>query len=76
MAIGKSRVVVGWRAFVLLAFAAGATRGAAQTLPRSTPEEQGVSSAGVLSFVRAADEQIEGMNSFLLVRHGHVVAEG
>jgi CubicO group peptidase (beta-lactamase class C family) len=30
----------------------------------------------VLSFVQAADEQIEGMHSFVLVRHGHVVAEG
>ncbi len=45
-------------------------------LPRSSPEEQGVSSSGVLSFVRAVDEQIDGMHSFMLVRHGHVVAEG
>jgi CubicO group peptidase (beta-lactamase class C family) len=45
-------------------------------LPRSAPEEQGVSSTGILSFVEAADENIESMNSFMLVRHGHVVAEG
>jgi CubicO group peptidase (beta-lactamase class C family) len=45
-------------------------------LPRSTPEEQGVSSTGVLSFVEAADERIDAMHSFMLVRHGHVVAEG
>ena len=45
-------------------------------LPRSTPEEQGVSSSGVLSFVEAADERIDAMHSFMLVRHGHVVAEG
>ena len=44
-------------------------------LPRSTPETQGVSSADVLSFVDAVD-QIDSMNSFMLVRHGHVVAEG
>jgi CubicO group peptidase (beta-lactamase class C family) len=49
---------------------------AGNPLPRSTPEEQSVASAGVLAFVRAADEQIEGMHSFMLVRHGHVVAEG
>jgi CubicO group peptidase (beta-lactamase class C family) len=45
-------------------------------LPRSTPEEQGVSSEGVLSFIQAADQKIDTMNSFMLVRHGHVVAEG
>jgi CubicO group peptidase (beta-lactamase class C family) len=44
-------------------------------LPRSTPEEQGVSSSAVLAFVDAADK-IESMNSFMLLRHGHVVAEG
>ncbi len=45
-------------------------------LPRSSPEAQGVSSAAVLSFVEAADRDIESMNSFMLLRHGHVVAEG
>jgi CubicO group peptidase (beta-lactamase class C family) len=49
---------------------------AAPALPRSTPEAQGVSSAGVLAFVEAADTQIDSMNSFMLLRHGHVVAEG
>ncbi len=45
-------------------------------LPRSTPEEQGVSSSRLLAFVEAADTQIDAMHSFMLVRHGHVVAEG
>ncbi|WP_397569081.1 serine hydrolase domain-containing protein [Schlesneria sp. T3-172] len=45
-------------------------------LPRSTPEEQGISSAAVLSFVEAADSQFDSLHSFMLVRHGHVVAEG
>src|SRR5215211_5542932 len=44
-------------------------------LPRSTPETQGVSSLGVLSFVEAADKSIDSLNSFMLVRHGSVVAE-
>ncbi len=44
-------------------------------LPRSSPEAEGVSSAAVLSFVEAADA-IDTMNSFMLVRHGRVVAEG
>ncbi|MCA9270485.1 MAG: serine hydrolase [Planctomycetales bacterium] len=45
-------------------------------LPRSTPESQGVSSASVTAFVKAADEQVDTMHSFMLVRHGRVVAEG
>jgi CubicO group peptidase (beta-lactamase class C family) len=49
---------------------------AAEPFPRSSPESQGVSSAAVLAFVEAADKNIESMNSFMLVRHGHVVAEG
>ncbi len=44
-------------------------------LPRSTPESQGVSSPAVLSFVEAADN-LDAMHSLMLVRHGHVVAEG
>lgn len=47
-----------------------------QTLPRSTPEQQGVTSAGVLDFVQALDRQINEMHSFMLLRHGCVVAEG
>jgi CubicO group peptidase (beta-lactamase class C family) len=45
-------------------------------LPRSSPEAQGVSSSAVLAFVEAADKKIDSMNSFMLLRHGHVVAEG
>ncbi|HEV3237540.1 MAG TPA: serine hydrolase, partial [Gemmataceae bacterium] len=45
-------------------------------LARSRPEQQGISSAAILSFVEEADKKIEGMNSFMLVRHGNVVAEG
>jgi CubicO group peptidase (beta-lactamase class C family) len=48
----------------------------AADLPRSNPEAQGVSSSALLKFVEAADQKIESMNSFMLVRHGHVVAEG
>src|SRR6185436_11561871 len=45
-------------------------------LPRSAPEAQGVSSAAINAFVEAADQQVNAMNSFMLVRHGHVIAEG
>lgn len=46
------------------------------SLPRSSPEQQGISSADLLAFIEAADKDIDTMNSFMLVRHGHVVAEG
>jgi CubicO group peptidase (beta-lactamase class C family) len=42
---------------------------------RGTPEEQGVSSAAILSFLEAAD-RIDAMNSLMIVRHGRVIAEG
>jgi CubicO group peptidase (beta-lactamase class C family) len=45
-------------------------------LPRSTPEQQGIASSAILAFVQAADTSVDAMNSFMLVRHGHVVAEG
>lgn len=48
---------------------------AARGLPRSTPERQGVSSAELLAFIEAADAEIDAMHSFMLVRHGSVVAE-
>ncbi|HKP16571.1 MAG TPA: serine hydrolase, partial [Gemmatimonadaceae bacterium] len=61
----------------LVLLAAIAYRAPAQSaLPRSTPEAQGISSAAIQSFVQAADTGIDGMNSFMLVRHGRVVAEG
>ncbi|MGK0190711.1 MAG: CubicO group peptidase (beta-lactamase class C family), partial [Verrucomicrobiales bacterium] len=44
-------------------------------LPRSSPEEQGISSVAIRSFIEAADEQIDTLHSFMLVRHGHVIAE-
>ena len=45
-------------------------------LPRSAPEAQGVSSSAVLSFIEAAESDIDALHSFMLLRQGHVVAEG
>ncbi len=45
-------------------------------LPRSSPEEQGVDSSVLRAFVEAADTKIDSLHSFMLIRHGHVVAEG
>lgn len=47
----------------------------AGALPRSTPEKQGIASPAILSFIQTVDE-IDGMHSFMLLRHGNVVAEG
>ena len=44
-------------------------------LPRATPESQGVSSQTIATFLRAADEKVNSMHSFMLVRHGKVIAE-
>ncbi|TWT39295.1 serine hydrolase domain-containing protein [Blastopirellula retiformator] len=44
-------------------------------LPRSTPEAEGVSSAGIQAFIEAADQEISSLHSFMLVRHGKVVAQ-
>ncbi|HUA66725.1 MAG TPA: serine hydrolase [Alphaproteobacteria bacterium] len=43
-------------------------------LPRSTPEAQGISSKAINQFIQDAD-QINTLHSFMLVRHGCVIAE-
>src|SRR5262249_56708511 len=48
---------------------------AGSDLPRSGPEAQGVESSAVLAFVEAADKSLDSLHSFMLVRHGQVVAE-
>jgi CubicO group peptidase (beta-lactamase class C family) len=45
-------------------------------LPRSTPEAQGVSSAKILDFLEAVGKSQHEFHSFMMVRHGHVIAEG
>lgn len=45
-------------------------------LPRSTPEAQGIPSGAILGFIEGAEAKIDAVHSFILVRHGQVVAEG
>ena len=45
-------------------------------LPRSAPEAQGIPSAAVLALVDDAERQDLGLHSLMVLRHGHVVAEG
>ena len=45
-------------------------------LPRAIPEAQGVSSVGILAFLEAIGKSKHEFHSFILVRHGQVIAEG
>ena len=47
-----------------------------QMLPRSTPEAEGVSAKNIAEFVDAASNSKTEFHSFMLLRHGKVVAEG
>lgn len=46
------------------------------SLPRATPESQGISSGAILNFVQAVEKEIHEFHSFMLLRHGQAVAEG
>jgi CubicO group peptidase (beta-lactamase class C family) len=59
----------------LLGVTGNAAERAVADLPRSRPEAQGVSPAAILAFVDEADSKIDALHSFMLLRHGHVVAE-
>ena len=45
-------------------------------LPRSTPEAEGISSQAIVDFVEAADKNFNTLDSFMILRHGKVIAEG
>jgi len=46
------------------------------SLPHSTPEAEGVFSAGILRFVEAVEKSRNELHSFIFLRHGKVIAEG
>jgi CubicO group peptidase (beta-lactamase class C family) len=48
----------------------------ADKLPRSVPESEGVSSAGIIDFLNAVDTGTVELHSFMFIRHGKVIAEG
>ena len=45
-------------------------------LPRSTPEQQGIASASIRKFLDAANASGQEFHGFMMLRHGHVIAEG
>lgn len=48
----------------------------AAKLPRSNPEAEGVSSTAIIGFLDAAAKSKTEFHSFMLLRHGKVIAEG
>jgi CubicO group peptidase (beta-lactamase class C family) len=71
-----ARILVAASVFASAATLARPDDGAPQRLPRSTPEEQGISSSAILGFVEGAEKRIDALHSFMILRHGHVVSEG
>lgn len=49
---------------------------ASASLRRSTPEAQGIASIAILSFLDAVEENSFELHSFMMLRHGQVIAEG
>lgn len=64
---------LGASAFV---FTRGARSWAAEGLPRSTPEAEGIATSGILDFLEAIARKNHELHSFMFMRHGRVVAEG
>ena len=63
-------------ASVLVLISTASAADSPPSLPRSSPERQGVASSAILGFVEAADSRLDSLHSVMIVRHGQVVAEG
>ncbi|RPI02811.1 MAG: class C beta-lactamase-related serine hydrolase [Calditrichaeota bacterium] len=50
--------------------------GAKDGLLLSSPEAEGISSTAIVNFVQAVEEQVDALHSFMLLRHGKIVAQG
>ncbi|MFC2089536.1 serine hydrolase domain-containing protein [Bacteroidota bacterium] len=50
--------------------------GSSDSLPRGTPEAEGISSGAIIAFLDAVEESRQELHSFMILRHGKVVAEG
>jgi CubicO group peptidase (beta-lactamase class C family) len=61
---------------LLLIFFNLATAQNVNSLPRSTPAAQKVSSQGILDFIDAVENSKHEVHSLMMLRHGKVIAEG
>jgi CubicO group peptidase (beta-lactamase class C family) len=73
--VGVGAAGVGLLSFIPACRTSRSATGAGK-LPRSTPEAEGISSASILAFLEAVRQSKHEMHSFMLARHGRVVAEG
>jgi CubicO group peptidase (beta-lactamase class C family) len=64
----KKRLLIGL--LYLLAFPAFS-----QTLPRSTPEAEGISSEAIQKYIEKIDPKKHELHSYMLIRHGKVISE-
>src|SRR5690348_13331427 len=71
--LGWGTGALGFVSFPPVTWAASGTRG---KLPRSTPEAQGVRSEGIRDFLQALEGSKHEFHSFMMARHGQVIAEG
>ena len=46
-----------------------------QSLPRSTPEAEGISSAAIQQYIEKIDPKKHELHSYMLIRHGKVISE-
>jgi CubicO group peptidase (beta-lactamase class C family) len=61
---------------VLIVVSLSAAAQTGSSLPRSTPEAEGVSSADILKFINAVEKSKNELHSVMILRHGKVIAEG
>ena len=46
-----------------------------QSLPRSTPEAEGISSEAIQKYIEKIDPKKHELHSYMLIRHGKVISE-
>src|ERR1700750_1177218 len=71
--IAFNMIKKGW---VFLLFVGLSASAQIDPLPRSTPEKEGVPAQSIMDFVQAAGKSKNELHSFMIVRHGKVIAEG
>jgi CubicO group peptidase (beta-lactamase class C family) len=70
------RVTATTAVFLLLLLSVDVFSQIAKSLPRSTPEKEGVQSQGILTFLDSAMMGNNEFHSFMILRHGKVISEG
>ena len=61
---------------VVLVAASMATLGASAFFEKAAPESLGIPSEAIEAYISASEKELDGIHSFVLVRHGEIAAEG